>query len=174
MYCCWQWSCLYCGYARNWPHNSQALFSPSHQYRSTDVRSQHCSSHVPRPTVRDMESARTLSAAATAKSLQLCPTLCDLIDGSPPDSPIPGTLQARTREWGHFLLQCMKVKRESEVVQSCLTLSVDCSLRGSSAIQSKKLKEAYLNMHLLDLEYAAFSKFSSVQSLSRVRLFATA
>ena len=35
---------------------------------------------------------------AAAKSLQLCPTLCDLIDGSPPGSPIPGILQARTLE----------------------------------------------------------------------------
>ena len=37
--------------------------------------------------------------AAAAKSLQLCPILCDPIDGSPPGSPIPGTLQARTLEW---------------------------------------------------------------------------
>ena len=37
--------------------------------------------------------------AAAAKSLQLCPTLCDPIDSSPPGSPIPGTLQARTLEW---------------------------------------------------------------------------
>ena len=37
--------------------------------------------------------------AATAKSLQSCPTLCDPIDGSLPDSPIPGILQARTLEW---------------------------------------------------------------------------
>ena len=37
--------------------------------------------------------------AATAKSLQLCPTLCDLIDSSPPGSPISGILQARTLEW---------------------------------------------------------------------------
>ena len=37
--------------------------------------------------------------AAAAKSLQLCPTLCDPIDGSPPGSPIPGILQARTLEW---------------------------------------------------------------------------
>ena len=37
--------------------------------------------------------------AATAKSLQLCPTLCDPIDGSPPGSTIPGILQARTLEW---------------------------------------------------------------------------
>ena len=40
-----------------------------------------------------------LSAAAAAKSLQLCPTLCNPIDGSPPGSLIPGILQARTLEW---------------------------------------------------------------------------
>ena len=38
-------------------------------------------------------------AAAAAKSLQSCPTLCNPIDGSPPGSPIPGILQARTLEW---------------------------------------------------------------------------
>ena len=41
----------------------------------------------------------TLPAAASAKSLQSCPTLCDPVDGSPPGSPIPGILQARTLEW---------------------------------------------------------------------------
>ena len=40
-----------------------------------------------------------LFAAAAAKSLQSCPTLCDPIDGSPPGSPVPGILQARTLEW---------------------------------------------------------------------------
>ena len=39
------------------------------------------------------------AAAAAAKSLQSCPTLSDPIDGSPPGSPIPGILQARTLEW---------------------------------------------------------------------------
>ena len=39
------------------------------------------------------------SAAAAAKSRQSCPTVCDPIDGSPPDSPAPGILQARTLEW---------------------------------------------------------------------------
>ena len=38
-------------------------------------------------------------SAAAAKSLQLCLTLCDPIDGSPPGSPVPGILQARTLEW---------------------------------------------------------------------------
>ena len=39
------------------------------------------------------------AAAAAAKSLHSCPTLCDPIDGSPPGSPVPGILQARTLEW---------------------------------------------------------------------------
>ena len=39
------------------------------------------------------------AAAAAAKSLQSCPALCDPIDDSPPGSPVPGILQARTLEW---------------------------------------------------------------------------
>ena len=42
---------------------------------------------------------KTHIAAATAKSLQSCPTLCDPIDGSPPGFPVPGILLARTLEW---------------------------------------------------------------------------
>ena len=64
------------------------------------------------------------AAAAAAKSLQSCPTLCDPIDSSPPGSPIPGILQARVLEW------------------VAIAFSDICSL-------------------------------SSVQSLSRVQLFAT-
>ena len=45
--------------------------------------------------IRKLRSA----AAAAAKLLQSCPTLCDPIDGSPPGSPVPGILQARTLEW---------------------------------------------------------------------------
>ena len=76
----------------------------------------------------------TAAASAAAKSLQSCPTLCDPIDGSPPVSPVPGMLQARTRVGCHFLLQCMKVKSESEVAQLCPTLRdpMDCSLPGAS------------------------------------------
>ena len=48
-----------------------------------------------------MLSPRTLfAAAAAAKSLQSCPTLCDPMDGSPPGSPIHGIFQARVLEWG--------------------------------------------------------------------------
>ena len=75
------------------------------------------------------------AAAAAAKSLQLCPTLCDPIDSQltrlrrPWDSP-----GKNTGVGCHFLLQCMKVKSESEVAQLCTTLCdpVDCSLPGSS------------------------------------------
>ena len=68
----------------------------------------------------------------TAKSLQSCPTLCDPIEGSPPGSPIPGILQARTLEW--VAISFSNAKSESEVAQSCPTPSdpMDCSLPGSS------------------------------------------
>ena len=48
---------------------------------------------------KDEESYSFLIAAAAAKSLQLCPTLCDPIDCSPPGSPVPGILQERILEW---------------------------------------------------------------------------
>ena len=78
------------------------------------------------------ESGGLQSAAAAAKSLQSCLTLCDPRDSSPTGSPIPGM---NTGAGCHFLLQSMKVKSESEVTQSCLTPSdpMDCSPPGSSA-----------------------------------------
>ena len=51
--------------------------------------------------ILNLKCSRTpyYAAPAAAKSLQLCPTLCDPVDGSPPGSAIPGILQARTLEW---------------------------------------------------------------------------
>ena len=49
-------------------------------------------------------------AAAAAKSLQLCPTLCNPIDGSPPGSPVPEILQARTLEWVAISCYFTKIK----------------------------------------------------------------
>ena len=49
--------------------------------------------------MNDYNTLYFLAAAAAANSLQSCPTLCDPIDGSPPGSPIPRVLQARTLEW---------------------------------------------------------------------------
>ena len=48
---------------------------------------------------RRVSSVNVLGTLDAAKSLQSCSTLCDPIDGSPPDSPVPGILQARTLEW---------------------------------------------------------------------------
>ena len=72
---------------------------------------------------------------AAAKSLQSCPTRCDPIAGSPPGSPIPGILQARTLEWVAIAFSNAgkwKVKVKSLLL--CLTMSdpMDCSLPGSS------------------------------------------
>ena len=78
-----------------------------------------------------------LAAAAAAKSLQSCRILCDPIEGSPPGSPVPGILQARTLEWVAISFSNaskwkgkMKVKSFSRV---WLFAPVDCSLPGSSA-----------------------------------------
>ena len=81
---------------------------------------------------RNINNLRHADAAAAAKSLQSCLTLCDPIDSSPSGSPIPGILQARMD--CHFLLQWVKLKSESEVAQSCPSPSdpVDCSLPGFS------------------------------------------
>ena len=51
--------------------------------------------------LKELDTTEQLSIAhyANAKSLQSCPTLCDHIDSSPPGSPVPGILQARTLEW---------------------------------------------------------------------------
>ena len=93
---------------------------------------------------------------AAAKSLQSWPTLCDPIDGSPPGSRPWDSPGKNTGVGCHFLLQCMKVKSESEVAQSCPTPSnpMDCSLPGSfihgicqakywSGVPDIKLKDAY-------------------------------
>ena len=71
-------------------------------------------------------------AAAAAKSLQSCPTLCDPIVSSPPGSSVPEILQARILEWVaiSFSNACMHAKS----LQSCLTLCdpMDSSPPGSS------------------------------------------
>ena len=82
-----------------------------------------------------LSTAQHTYAAAAAKSLQSCPTLCDPIDGQPTRPRHPWDSPGKNTGMGcHFLLQCIKVKSESEVAQSCPTLSdpTDCTLPGSS------------------------------------------
>ena len=62
----------------------------------------HCRTHKKAETLSGTTGTMILeaiTAAATAKSLQSCPTLFNPLDGSPPGSPVPGILQARTLEW---------------------------------------------------------------------------
>ena len=68
----------------------------------------------------------SFAAAAAAKSLQSCPTLCDPIDGRPPGSPIPGILQARTLEWAAISFSdiCPLDITILCVVQFCLLVNV--------------------------------------------------
>ena len=95
-----------------------------------------------------------LAAAAPGKSLQLCPTLCDPMDGSPP--PRPWDSQGKNTGVGyHCLLQCMRVKSESEVAKSCSTLSnpMDCSPPGSSIhgiFQARVLEWGAIAFSMLD------------------------
>ena len=95
-------------------------------------------------------------AAAAAKLLQSCPTLCDPTDSSPPRLPRPwDSLGKNTGVGCHFLLQCVKVKSESELSQPCLTPSdpMDCSLRGSSV-------HGIFQARVLEWVAIAFSSFN--------------
>ena len=90
--------------------------SPTHEWLALSLRL-HFNSKV---TYSERASLITLvkaAAAAAAKSLQSCLTLCDPIDRSPPRLPRPWDSPGKSTGVGcHFLLQCMKIKSESEVV----------------------------------------------------------
>ena len=105
------------------------------------------------------------AAAAAAKSRQSCLTLCDPIDTSPPGSCPWDSPGKNTGVGCQFLLQCIKVKSENEVVQSCLTLSdpMDCSLPGSSV-------HGISQTRVLDRVVIAFSANNSYQH-TNVMLF---
>ena len=83
------------------------------------------------------QTTSSWAAAAAAKSPQSCPTLCDPIDGSSTGSPVSGIFPGKSiGVLCHFLLQCVKVKSESEDTQSCPTLSnpMDCTLPSNGYI----------------------------------------
>ena len=77
------------GHWITWEAHTDSL-SKSKKERKVQYNELHCTWKL---------SALFMMCAAAAKSLQSCPTLCDPIDGSPPGSPTPGILQARTLEW---------------------------------------------------------------------------
>ena len=79
-----------------------------------------------------LENSEKRASAAAAKSLQSCLTLCDPIDGSPPDSSVPGILQARTVE--RVAISFSNTWVHAKSLQSCPTLCdpIDSSPPGSS------------------------------------------
>jgi len=112
------------------------------------------------------------AAAAAAKSLQSCLTLCDPRDGSPPGSPRPWDSPGKNTGVGcHFLLQCMEVKSESEVAPSCLTLSdpMNCSLPASSVHGIFQARVLEWDAMPSRLSKTIFSKFKR-QKVLRIKL----
>ena len=103
-------------------------------------------------------------AAAAAKSLQLCPTLCDPIDESPPGSSVPGILQARTLEWVAISFSNAWKWKVKVKVKLCPTLSdpMDCSLQGSSI---HGISQASV------LEWGAIAFSEEISSLSHSVIF---
>ena len=79
--------------------HTNSKFYDQHHQQSSSVHQQSSSVQVFRSLLYSQGIWLIDAAAAAAKSLQSCPTLCAPIDGSPPGSPVPGILQARTLEW---------------------------------------------------------------------------
>ena len=129
-----------------------------HDWKFKDIYLQLCPSGVFDFT----HAAAAAAAAAAAKSLQSCLTLCNPIDGSPPGSPVPGILQARTLQWGAISFSnAWKWKSECEVAQSCSTLSdpMDCNLPGSSVrgiFQARVLEWGAIAFSMISLRIIQF------------------
>ena len=83
----------------NDPANVGNLISSSSAFSQSILNIWKVTVHVLLKPGLENLSITSLVCAAAAKSRQSCPTLCDPIDGSPPGSPVPGILQARTLEW---------------------------------------------------------------------------
>ena len=111
--------------------------------------------------------------SAAAKSLQSCPTLCNPIDGSPPGSPVPGILQARTLEWVAISFSNLSAApAAAKLLQSCPTLCcpIDGSPPGSPVpgiLQARTLEWVAISFS------NAWKWKVKVKSLRRARLLAT-
>ena len=80
-------------------HKEQILKAAREEQQTTNNTKGDSHKDNRRPFNRNSSDQKGMAAAAAAKSLQSCLTLCDPIDSSPPGSPILGILQARTLEW---------------------------------------------------------------------------
>ena len=124
------------------------------------------------------------AAAAAAKSLQSCPTLCDPIDGSPPGSPVPGILQARTLDWVAISFSNASKWKGKMLIydMSCFCLiwpSLENPRDGGawwaavSGVAQSRTRLKRLSSILYCTSPPNMIQSSSVQLLSCVQLFAT-
>ena len=106
------------------------------------------------------------AVAAAAKSLQLCPTLCDPIDGSPPGSPVPGILQARTLEWviNAVSAQLMSTKLYSDLLEK-LGLHPTVVLVHSKA---QRMRQQIFGNPLKERTYSPITRFSKLDPCNGV------
>ena len=115
-------SCFYYG-----PMDVGNMISGSSAFSKSSLNIWQSTVHVLlKPGLENFEHYFAASAAA-AKSLQSCPTLCDPIDSSPPDSPVSGILQARTPEWvaisfSRGFSQPRAQTQVSRIVDRCFTV----------------------------------------------------
>ena len=125
-----------------------------------------------------------LTGPAAAESLQSCPTLCDPIDSSPPGTVSPGILQARTLEWVAISFSNawkwkVKVKSLGRVQLSATPRTAAHQAPPSMGFSRQEywsglpLSSPLKGLEIIILREASSVQFSSVQSLSRVRLFET-
>ena len=116
------------------------------------------------------------AAAAAAKSLQSCPTLCDPIDGGPPGSPVPGILQARTLEWENsavawkwsVFISILK-KGNAKKCSNHLTIAL---ISHTSKVMLKILQarlQQYVNYELPNVQ-AGFRKYTETRDLQEMRI----
>ena len=104
-----------------WPqlpsHSAQSLRSSARRHRRG--KPGHHREGQPCWPQQGKDHAKPLTASTAAKSLQSCPALCGPRDGSPPGSPVPGILQARTLEWVAISFSERKLNAEELMLLNC-------------------------------------------------------
>ena len=104
------------------------------------------------------------AAAAAAKLLQSCPTLCNPIDGSPHGAPVPGILQARTLEWAAIAMEyCSAIKRNVYIVLAFTVPFVATGMDLDIVTLSEVRQTEKGNYHMISLISGIKTKSSRVQ-----------
>ena len=104
----------------------------------------------------------SVAAAAAAKSLQLFPTLCNPIDGSPPGSPVPGILQVRTLEWVAISFSnAWKWKVKVKSLSRVRFLATPWTAAYQASPSMGFSRQEYSNFHLFTIEISWITVYGS-------------